>query len=195
MKNRLYTEEEVLNGQEAILCNIKDASMNKRYIIEYLNPIPKQLENGKVYKNIYGHIFYKINESTGFGFSRVGFMFSDNLGFIPEQYEEYPLEDFKALLITEAEKRGFKSGVYFKSLDGYNVPHLIGDEINFWPNENDYGKNNLALRISADEKDWGMNDGKGCSNPAIFKNGQWAEIVPTITKKEAEQKLRAKIID
>jgi DNA-dependent RNA polymerase auxiliary subunit epsilon len=34
---KLYSEEEVLKAQQSILCNIKDALMNKNYIIEYLN--------------------------------------------------------------------------------------------------------------------------------------------------------------
>ena len=34
---RMYSEEEVLKAQQSILCNIKDALMNKNYIIEYLN--------------------------------------------------------------------------------------------------------------------------------------------------------------
>jgi hypothetical protein len=33
----MYSEEEVLKAQQSILCNIKDALMNKNYIIEYLN--------------------------------------------------------------------------------------------------------------------------------------------------------------
>jgi hypothetical protein len=33
----MYSEEEVLKAQQAILCNIKDALMNENYIIEYLN--------------------------------------------------------------------------------------------------------------------------------------------------------------
>jgi hypothetical protein len=34
---KMYSEEEVLKAQQSILCNIKDALMNKNYIIEYLN--------------------------------------------------------------------------------------------------------------------------------------------------------------
>jgi hypothetical protein len=34
---KMYSEEEVLKAQQAILCNIKDALMNENYIIEYLN--------------------------------------------------------------------------------------------------------------------------------------------------------------
>ena len=33
----MYSEEEVLKAEQAILCNIKDALMNENYIIEYLN--------------------------------------------------------------------------------------------------------------------------------------------------------------
>jgi hypothetical protein len=33
----MYSEEEVLKAQQAILCNTKDALMNENYIIEYLN--------------------------------------------------------------------------------------------------------------------------------------------------------------
>jgi translation initiation factor IF-2 len=34
---KMYSEEEVLKAEQAILCNIKDALMNENYIIEYLN--------------------------------------------------------------------------------------------------------------------------------------------------------------
>ena len=39
---RMYSEEEVLKAQEAILCNIKDALMNENYIIEYLEQFKKK---------------------------------------------------------------------------------------------------------------------------------------------------------
>lgn len=35
-QEKLYTEEEILKAQQAILGNIKDAVMNKNYIVEYL---------------------------------------------------------------------------------------------------------------------------------------------------------------
>lgn len=35
-QERLYTKEEVLKAQQAILGNIKDAIMNENYIVEYL---------------------------------------------------------------------------------------------------------------------------------------------------------------
>ena len=39
---RMYSKEEVLKAQEAILCNIKDALMNENYIIEYLEQFKKK---------------------------------------------------------------------------------------------------------------------------------------------------------
>jgi hypothetical protein len=41
---RMYSEEEVLKAQQAILGNIKDALQHKNYIIDYL----KQLHEKKV---------------------------------------------------------------------------------------------------------------------------------------------------
>jgi len=32
------------------------------------------------------------------------------------------------------------------------------------------------------------------SQRSIFQNGQWAEIIPTMTKQEAEEKLNCKIV-
>jgi hypothetical protein len=43
-QERMYSEEEVLKAQQAILGNIKDALQHKNYIIDYL----KQLHEKKV---------------------------------------------------------------------------------------------------------------------------------------------------
>ena len=71
----------------------------------------------------------------------------------------------------EAKRRGYKYGVYVKPL--WVTP------LNNWKvNDNDirYFDNTLHF------------------NCAIFDNGKWAEIIPTYTQKEAEEKFNIKIV-
>jgi hypothetical protein len=43
--NRMYSEEDLLKAQQAILCNMKDAIMNDNYILEVLRRPKKQTKN------------------------------------------------------------------------------------------------------------------------------------------------------
>ena len=101
-----------------------------------------------------------------------------SLVFFPEATEE---EVFEALK-NEAIKRGFnKIGVHFKGVNGHD---LISDiDIDFW-NKNCYSSNENKFNISVCE-----------SGGVIYRQGKWATIIETITKKEAEKLLNKKIID
>lgn len=81
-------------------------------------------------------------------------------------------EVFEALK-NEAVKRGLLEGIYIKTARG-KIKELKGYYFMFCKNE-------LAT-----------NDEKYTS---LFKNGVWAEIIPSITKSEAEKQLGKKIID
>lgn len=85
-------------------------------------------------------------------------------------------EVFEALK-SEAEKRGFASGCYHTVVN--NKDKVINCEANYPVRFGfDHAENKLLL-----------------NNWAIFKNGIWAEIIPSITKSEAEKQLGKKIID
>jgi len=82
---------------------------------------------------------------------------------------------FEALK-NEAVKRGFKEGVYIKTTHG-NIKKISG-----------VLKNGvLSELVSFNDPDR--------FNGSIFRNGNWAEIIPTIAKEEAEKQLGIKIID
>lgn len=95
-------------------------------------------------------------------------------------------------LKTVAKERGFVSGGRFESTfsDGGSV-RLIAHEPGF-----DYYMSEDRLHVDADKSDWRSNGGNGCSNPIIYKNGKWAEIIHSKlalpkTKKEFAEFLNA----
>ena len=73
---------------------------------------------------------------------------------------------------NEAVRRGFVEGVFFRSA-------VSGDNYKF---------TNIYFAEATDMA-WSKNGG------AIFQKGNWATIVKTITKSEAEKLLNKKIID
>lgn len=91
---------------------------------------------------------------------------------------EATTEEITEALTKEAVKRGFISGCFHTITNGSK------GEIKKLPVENEarYGysvaDNKLLL-----------------NNWSIFENGKWAEIIPTITKEEAEKELGKKIVN
>lgn len=85
-----------------------------------------------------------------------------------------PATDSEVLeaLTNEAIKRGFKEGVFVKTLWG-KLDYWKLDTNRFTFNSE---TNNLHL------------------GPCVFNDGKWAEIIKTYTKEEAEKMLNAKII-
>jgi len=83
-------------------------------------------------------------------------------------------EVFEALK-KEAINRGYKNG-NFKCLLMPDFTHKVMNNFHFQDNMLFHGESNVH------------------KNNVIFKDGQWAEIIETITKKEAEKLLNKKII-
>lgn len=86
------------------------------------------------------------------------------------EYREATEQEVFDALKKEAVKRGFKEGVYFK--DVHTKSEFRLSNLHY---END--SNDLRGNI-------------GC----VFHGGKWAEIIPTISLKEAEERLNCKII-
>ena len=84
-------------------------------------------------------------------------------------------------LIKEAERRGFVKGVSIKChADELNDPRHIGTACL-------YIKSNVARYYSE-------NDVIQIDAAVVYCQGQWAEIIPTMTKEDAEKKLNCKIV-
>lgn len=90
-------------------------------------------------------------------------------------------------LIQEAKKRGYKGGALIVSLgDCFESSHckgkkeIISKEINF-----DYDLDCDLLWVDSIDPS---------SSLIIYEKGRWAEIIPTMTKEEAEKKLNCKIV-
>lgn len=79
-------------------------------------------------------------------------------------------EEVKEALTKEAVKRGFVDGIYFK--DVHTKSEFKLSKLHYADDSND------------------LRGYEGC----VFYGGQWAEIILTITKAEAEQKYNCKII-
>lgn len=122
-------------------------------------------------------LFFKSTEpNSNYGFSFVTKQWSEKLSVRVMDYEFITATDdeVEAALIAEAEKRGFKPGVYFKSMSSGGL--VFNTEVVNWKL---WGKNGLAMH--------------GC-NSVVMRGGIWATIIPTMTKAEAEDKLNCKII-
>ena len=143
-----------------------------------------ELEVGKWYKNLdegyeksicYAMELHGDNHQfSGYGFDYELKWFygkdTDHCG--SENWVEATNEEVFNALKIEAVRRGFVDGVYFKS-------PVSGDNYKF---------TNIYFTEATDMA-WSENEG------VIFKKGNWATIIPTITKSEAEKLLNCKIID
>lgn len=90
-------------------------------------------------------------------------------------------EEVETALIAEAKKRGFKEGVFIKD----------------FISKHNYGTNKKEFnRQQVSDQEFRYNNKYGflfIGSLMIFNNGIWAEIIPTITKAEAEKRLGVKI--
>lgn len=137
----------------------------------------KELVDRKWYKDIEMFnifTFLETKESGRYGFDSHGFYktHDKNTGMNVERWKEATEQEVFEALKNEAVKRGFKEDVYILSPKNKHKYKII--ENIFY-----YGLENNILSIG------GYN---------IFNNGIWAEILETISKKEAEEKLNCKII-
>jgi|GEM_PF-7025142 len=96
-------------------------------------------------------------------------------------------EEIESHLIAEANKRGFKVGTFFKNMGSGFKQELTQLDHYYSP------KYDGLCSGCTNEKDWEREGYE--SNAFIYKEGKWAEIINSISKKEAEQKLGLKIID
>lgn len=155
----------------------------KKQLIEKYSPKP-QFEVGKWYKNTHNqrnnlycfqgqnknHYGFNLsnNWTTGYG--------SININEHPETQIPATPEEVKQALVKEAERRGFKEGVFFRSINEcdkgqvrpYKPYHKVNSiEFTYHPEDDQlYCISGMSTE-----------NGRFCSNPSIYQQGQWAEII------------------
>lgn len=139
------------------------------------------LEFGKWYKSgrsIFNHQESKNSYGFRLGKWQDGNWLTEKEYFI-EVISEATKEEVEEALKNEAVKRGFKEHTFIKDLFEPNCGSL----------KQGYDKNECS------DEDFQITEfGLFIGNLCVFHKGKWAEIIPTITKSEAEQKLNCKII-
>lgn len=175
------TEHELVITKEQIFLLYKDAENNTPQLVsaDLRKWFPElfliSLENSKWYKTTYGALVLNKNGCLcGF----VNGEWKDYILNISEldllalsHYNEATEQEVTEALTKEAINKGFKEGCCFKVDNGT-------DGFNKFTGQSKYENGNL------------YNNGW-----RFFFNGIWAEIIPTITKEEAEKELGKKIID
>ena len=91
-------------------------------------------------------------------------------------------QEIDQALTDEAKRRGFKEGAKFKSLSENGKIRTVSDETGMFY----YIKEN-SLTTSTPKKEW-YNKHNVQSNPTIFKDGVWAEIIDE--KSELKQEIK-----
>lgn len=129
----------------------------------------------KGYENIMGFVIsiddeYK-NEFQGYGFASNGNWIVSKKGwnFGSCNWREATQQEVSSALIAEAKKRGFVEGAKFKSSFSENDKIRTVTETDSWY----FNINENTLTISTNVIEWN----KAQSNPIIFENGKWAEII------------------
>lgn len=135
-----------------------------------------ELEVGKWYKkdtNLCDWLMnYQGEGSVSYGFNTSKNYSDDYIMVESIRWIEATGQEVKTALVNEAVKRGFKKNNTFKSLDN---KYCTLEGTSFLFKKNTLYASDVFKHI-------------------IFQNGKWAEIIPTLTKKEAEEKLGVKII-
>lgn len=115
-------------------------------------------------------------DPRGYGFINYGETWMNNNGNgWGGNFELATPEEVTEALTKEAVKRGFVIGSWYKSVSKFTT----GDIVQL--------KQGLVFGVGRNI----LTD--GCCG-AVFENGVWAEIIPTITKEDAEKELNKKII-
>ena len=78
--------------------------------------------------------------------------------------------EIEAHMKKEAEGRGYKPGVRFKSMNGDEIGRIR----TIYANPFDYYASSDTLTVSTPRQEWR----NLCSNPTIYEKGRWAEILP-----------------
>lgn len=188
---KYVTEPEFSITKEQILELYKiKSSLDKNFDIMKLFPEAFKEEKVELPKDFTG--WCKIDDDRGnddwlmyfkkgiqkFGFdSEANYWTASGIATIKSYYRQEDQQEAQEALEKEAVRKGFVVGVYFKE------PTLSEPKIC-------YGE--IKICNSMDDGDFGLQFGSG--NGLIMKNGIWAEIIPTLTIKEAEEKLNCKIV-
>jgi len=142
-----------------------------------------KLEVGKWYKSKDSKLLYFIleikdrNNINAYGFDAEGIYNKSQSNYewgTPNNYTEATEQEVFEALKNESVKRGFVGNIYVNLYE-------IG-----------FVNNDLLISSEITWKDGWLN--YGTKGTAIFRNGKWATIIKTITKKEAEEKLNCKIV-
>ena len=126
------------------------------------------------------------NNPLGYGFSSDDEFFPEEKkcgwGFKECNPRKATIKEIKQALIKEAEKKWFKEGVY---IDRNHISKSIGiAKID----KKTYPKDPLFyFSLQEDYLEY--------LGFVVYSKGQWAKIIPSLTKKEAEEKLKCKIVD
>jgi hypothetical protein len=177
MKKFEITKEQLKSIIEAAVCNIKDyVTDNDGFINDWMkdefpDAFKKELEVGKWYKHINNKItlVFKENNKTGYGF--YSGLYSNKWAiFDVENWIEATTQEIESALICECEKLGLVDGVHY-----------------LYPNKHFERVLKYPLRLF----DGCIIDDK---KNVIFDNGNWAQIIETITTQEAEKLLNKKIV-
>lgn len=152
------------------------------------------LKFGKWYKSNNGVLKFFVTNETAYGFNSDGHWRDLSGGYdlndldksrVKHEFNwaEASKKEVKVALLSEAEKR-YNQGFLIKCpiYEADNYTGIIKGHI-YWAD----GSELVAVNC--------IETNRPNPNFALFHNGKWAEIIPTITKQEAEKQLGMKIID
>lgn len=128
------------------------------------------LNRGKCLMFVTGLVTHK--EAIGYGFGYTGAWREDGTRWDIKGAKEATSEEVEQALIDEA-KRRYKVGDRIKSLRNDWVQTIGEMVVEVWSpiKERDY----WSVTVVAEEDEWN----KMCSNPTVFKDDQWASVIPT----------------
>ena len=176
MENYTITKEQIL---ETIRTG---TDVTERYFKEIIpEAFKKELEIGKWYKYKLA-LFYVTNKISNnanyyniFGFDVDGNWMTHNAKtYFDENYIEATPEEVEVALINEAKKRGFVEGAKFKSTISEKGQIRTVTEKRNW----DFYLSYNSLNTSTPKTEWYNFNTQLQSNPTIFRDGKWAQILP-----------------
>lgn len=189
MENYKISKEQIEQLHNNAKCN------NGQTIIEELTTWfpeafePKQLIKGTWYKTIKHNILFcfiggfdEEGYPLGYGFLNDGNWYNSsnkvNGGWAKDNLREATTKEIEEALIREAEGRGY-GGNYLKCIEGQvgSLSSKLEGKLCYYSTSN-----RLMFHTSL-------------SSYTVFMDGEWAEVVRGITRKEAEEKFNCKIID
>lgn len=185
----IETEPEFVITKEQIISVCMDCDFDGRGKLKEWFPDAfkedKRGEIGKWNKSYNGCLVFFINNSVGYGFDALGGWMKEQGGFNlnDDHFKWAVCEDSEVTeaLKAEAGKR-YKNKDAIKCLANDFLNQI--DTVNFdSPKDCFVSRNEFWIPINA-----------GNQNACVFKDGNWAEIIPTISKEDAEKELNKKII-